>query len=159
MAEQKTNVMRILDQKKIAYIPHEYSFTKNDIPDGEKVAEMIGKEPKEVYKTLVTVGASKKHYVFVIAVNGQLHLKKAAKAAGEKSIEMIKQKDLLALTGYVHGGCSPIGMKKPFKTFFQKEMLELKTVTLSAGKIGRQIELAPEDIIKAVDAATADVTA
>ena len=157
MAEQKKNVMRFLDQKKIAYIPHEYSFSKDEVPDGVSVAAMIGKNQEEVYKTLVTKGASKKYFVFVIPVAEQLDLKKAAKAAGEKSVEMIKQKELLPLTGYIHGGCSPIGMKKPFKTFFHDAVLSLKTVTVSAGKVGRQIEIAPEDIIKAVGASTADI--
>lgn len=157
MAEQKTNVMRFLDQKKIAYIPHEYSFSKDEVPDGVSVAAMIGKNQEEVYKTLVTKGASKKYFVFVIPVAEQLDLKKAAKAADEKSVEMIKQKELLPLTGYIHGGCSPIGMKKPFKTFFHDAVLLLKTVTVSAGKVGRQIEIAPEDIIKAVGASTADI--
>lgn len=157
MPEQKTNVMRILEQKKIPYIPHEYSFKKGESPDGVSVAAMIGKNAEEVYKTFVTKGASKKYYVFVIPVAEQLDLKKAAKAAGEKSIEMIKQKELLPLTGYIHGGCSPVGMKKPFKTFFHEDVLFLDTVTVSAGKVGRQIEVAPEDLIKAVEASTANI--
>lgn len=158
MAEFKTNVMRFLDQKKIKYIPHEYPVG-DDIPtDGITVANMINKDVSEVYKTLVTVGASKKNYVFVIPVAAQLDFKKCARAAGEKNIEMIKQKDLLPLTGYIHGGCSPLGMKKPFKTFFQQDVSSLSTVTVSAGKIGHQIEIAPELILKLTNGRTADVT-
>ncbi|MCQ2479371.1 MAG: aminoacyl-tRNA deacylase, partial [Clostridia bacterium] len=121
------------------------------------VANFIKKDPSTVYKTLVTVGASKRNYVFVIPVAAQLDLKKCAKAAGEKNIEMIKQKELLPLTGYIHGGCSPLGMKKPFKTFFQQDVSSLETVTVSAGKIGHQIEIAPALILKLANARTADV--
>lgn len=157
MAEFKTNVMRFLDQKKIKYIPHEYPVG-DDIPtDGITVANFIKKDVTEVYKTLVTVGASKKNYVFVIPVAEQLDFKKCAKAAGEKNIEMIKQKDLLPLTGYIHGGCSPLGMKKPFKTFFYEDVLNLETVTVSAGKIGHQIEISPELILKLTNGRTADI--
>lgn len=158
MADLKTNVMRILDQKKIPYIPHEYKSPDGTAPDGVTVANMLGKSTAEVYKTLVTKGASKKNYVFVVPSDGQLDLKKAAKAVNEKSVEMIKQKELLPLTGYVHGGCSPIGMKKLFKTVFHSDVLNLETVTVSAGKIGRQIEISPDAIIKAVAATTADIT-
>ncbi len=158
MADIKTNVMRILDQKKIPYIPHEYESVDGNPPDGVTVASMIGKTPAGVYKTLVTKGASKKNYVFVVPSDAQLDLKKAAKAVGEKSVEMIKQKELLPLTGYIHGGCSPIGMKKLFKTVFHSDVLSLETVTVSAGKVGRQIEISPEKIIKAVAATTADIT-
>ncbi len=159
MADIKTNVMRILDQKKIPYTPYEYKCDPSDPPDGVTVAQFLQKTPDEVYKTLVTKSASKKYYVFVIPSAGQLDLKKAAKAVGEKSVEMIKQKELLPLTGYVHGGCSPIGMKKQFITVFHKDVSALKTVTLSAGKVGRQIELAPEDIINLISAKTAELTA
>ena len=158
MAGFKTNVMRILDQKKIPYIPHEYHSPDGNAPDGVTVASMIGKTPREVYKTLVTQGASKRYYVFVVPSDGQLDLKKAAKAVAEKSVEMIKQKELLPLTGYVHGGCSPVGMKKPFKTVFHSDVLNLATVTVSAGKVGHQVEIEPQTIIKAVAATTADIT-
>lgn len=157
MAEFKTNVMRFLDQKKIKYIPHEYPVGEDIPTDGVTVANMIKKDVAEVYKTLVTVGASKKNYVFVIPVAESLDFKKCAKAAGEKNIEMIKQKDLLPLTGYIHGGCSPLGMKKPFKTFFYEDVTKLGTVTVSAGKIGHQIEIAPELILKLTNGRTADV--
>ena len=159
MAEFKTNVMRTLDQKKIKYIAHEYPVDDNTPIDGVSVASYIKKDAASVYKTLVCVGASKKYYVFVIPVADQLDLKKCAKAAGEKKVEMIKQKELLPLTGYVHGGCSPIGMKKPFKTFFHSDVLSLETVTVSAGKIGYQIEVEPETLLRFVNASTAQLVA
>lgn len=158
MAGFKTNVMRILDQKKLVYTPHEYHSPDGTAPDGVTVASMIGKAPREVYKTLVTQGASRRYYVFVVPSDGQLDLKKAAKSVGEKSVEMIKQKELLPLTGYVHGGCSPVGMKKPFKTVFHSDVLSLATVTVSAGKVGYQVEVEPQTIISAVAATTADIT-
>lgn len=157
MAETKTNVMRLLDKQKIKYIPHSYPHGDDIATDGVSVAGFLGKDPSSVYKTLVTRSASKSYYVFVIPVAEHLDLKKAAKAVKEKSIEMIKQNELLQLTGYVHGGCSPIGMKKSFKTTFHEDILSLETVTLSAGKIGSQIELSPADIIKATRGATADL--
>ena len=156
MAEQKTNVMRVLDQKKIRYIAHEYPH--GDAPvDGETVASLIGKDADCVYKTLVTRGSSKKLYVFVVPVKQELDLKLAAKAAGEKSIEMIHVSEITALTGYVRGGCSPIGMKKQYPTFFDSAVNDLDTVIVSAGKIGAQVELAPADLIRLVRAATADI--
>ncbi len=157
MAETKTNVMRLLDKQKIKYIPHSYPHGDDIATDGVSVAGFLGKDPSSVYKTLVTRSASKNYYVFVIPVAEHLDLKKAAKSVKEKSIEMIKQNELLPLTGYVHGGCSPIGMKKSFKTTFHEDILSLETVTLSAGKIGSQIELSPADIIKATRGATADL--
>lgn len=157
MAEFKTNVMRTLESKKINYTAHSYPVNDGTPIDGVSVASYIKKDAASVYKTLVCESASKKHYVFVIPAAEQLDLKKCAKAAGEKKIEMIKQKDLLPLTGYVHGGCSPIGMKKPFKTFFHKDVLSLPTVTVSAGKIGYQIELEPQTLIGFIGAQTADL--
>lgn len=118
---------------------------------------MLGQDPKVVYKTLVTVAKSKKNYVFVIPVEEELDLKKAAKAANEKSIEMLKSKELLPLTGYVHGGCSPIGMKKAFTTFLHSTAKEQKHIIFSAGKIGYQVEVAPEDLAKVVRFTFADV--
>ena len=156
MAEFKTNVMRILDKSKIKYTVHAFNCG-DTVPSGTEAAKLLGKKPDEVYKTLVTRGATKQYYVFVIPVETHLDLKKAAKSVGEKSIEMIKQSELLPLTGYVHGGCSPIGMKKRFKTVFQKEVELLSTVTLSAGKIGYQIELEPQSLLSFVGADTADV--
>ena len=157
MAETKTNVMRLLDKQKINYTPHFYPHG-DDIPtDGVTVAEFLGKDPEAVYKTLVTRSASKTYYVFVVPVAEHLDLKKAAKSVGEKSIEMIKQNELLPLTGYIHGGCSPVGMKKSFKTTYHEAILNLDTVTLSAGRIGSQVELSPSDIIKITRGQTADI--
>lgn len=153
---EKTNVMRFLDAKKIA---HEcYFFDCETAPSGEEVAAFLHKDPAQVFKTLVTAGKSGAHYVFMVPVTGELDLKKAAAAAGEKNVEMIKSKDLLPLTGYVHGGCSPIGMKKYFPTFIHSSAKDLPTVIFSAGKIGRQVELAPADLFKAVRIFYADLT-
>ena len=142
MSEEKTNVMRVLDQKKVPYTPHHYAHPDGAV-DGASVAALIDKDPASVCKTLVTQGASKKYYVFVIPVLKELDLKAAAKAVGEKSIEMIKQAQLIPLTGYVHGGCSPVGMKKQFPTVFDQSVEGLDTITVSAGKIGAQVEVAP----------------
>ena len=142
MSEEKTNVMRVLDQKKVPYTPHHYAHPDRAV-DGASVAALIDKDPASVCKTLVTQGASKKYYVFVIPVLKELDLKAAARAVGEKSIEMIKQAQLLPLTGYVHGGCSPVGMKKQFPTVFDQSVEGLDTITVSAGKIGAQVEVAP----------------
>lgn len=146
--EEKTNVMRILEQKKIAYQPH--SYVTADAVSGTEVAAVLGQDPKRVFKTLVTVAKSGNHYVFVIPVEKELDLKKAAKAVGEKSIDMVKSKELLGLTGYIHGGCSPIGMKKFFKTTFQKEAAEYDTIMFSAGKIGYQVELPLKEVSKVI---------
>ena len=142
MAEEKTNVMRILDQKKVAYTPHHYAHPGGAV-DGVSVAALIDRDPGSVCKTLVTQGASQKYYVFVIPVGRELDLKAAAKAAGEKSIAMLPQARLLPLTGYVHGGCSPIGMKKLFPTVLDQSVENLDAIVVSAGRIGAQVELAP----------------
>ena len=142
MSEEKTNVMRLLDQKKVPYTPHHYAHPDGAV-DGASVAALIDRDPAGVCKTLVTQGASKKYYVFVIPVLRELDLKGAARAVGEKSIEMIRQAQLLPLTGYVHGGCSPVGMKKLFPTVLDQSVEGLDTITVSAGKIGAQVELAP----------------
>jgi Cys-tRNA(Pro)/Cys-tRNA(Cys) deacylase len=142
MVKVKTNAIRILDAKKIAYEVLTYENQDGKI-DGVSVAEKIGRNPLEVFKTLVSQGASKNIYVFVIPVEAELDLKKAAKAAGEKNIEMIPVKDILKWTGYIRGGCSPIGMKKEYKTFLDESCLELERMVVSAGKIGVQIVLAP----------------
>lgn len=152
----KTNVMRLLEQKKIAYKSYYYGDT--DAISGEEVAKVLNQNENQVYKTLVTVGASKTNYVFVIPVNKELDLKKAAKASGEKNIAMIKSKDLLSLTGYIHGGCSPIGMKKPFKTFIDITCENFETIIFSAGKIGYQVEVSPKDLLKIVNYRTFDLT-
>lgn len=156
MTEQKTNVMRVLEQKKIKYIPHEYPHGA-DAVDGMTVARITGVAPEKVYKTLVTRGASKTIHVFVIPVSAELDLKKAAKAVGEKSIDMLRVSEINAVTGYVRGGCSPIGMKKQYGTVYQTDISALDTVLVSAGKIGFQIELAPEALIKLTRGKTADI--
>lgn len=152
---EKTNVIRILEQKKIPYEAHYYGDT--EALSGVEVATTLGQDPSRVFKTLVTVGASKNNYVFLVPVNGDLDLKKAAKAAGEKSIAMIKSKELLPLTGYIHGGCSPIGMKKQFVTTVHATFEDYDTVFFSAGKIGYQVELAPTDLGKVIRYSKADI--
>ena len=154
--EEKTNVMRVLEQKGVAYTPHTYP-TDGSI-DGASVAGYLGQDPEHVFKTLVARGASGGYYVFDIPVEDTLDLKKAAKAVGEKSIAMIHQKELLPLTGYTHGGCSPVGMKKQFPTVFHETAEILDSICVSAGKIGYQVEVAPADLIALVGAKTADLT-
>jgi len=153
--EEKTNVMRVLDGKKIVYKSHAYE--PDATMSGEEIAGILGEEPDKVFKTLVTQGKSGAYYVFVVPVKEELDLKKAAKASGEKAIAMIKQKELLPLTGYVHGGCSPIGMKKQFPTFIHETAQELDKIFVSAGKVGFQIELAPVDLINVVGCRPADI--
>ena len=155
--EEKTNVMRTLEQKKIPYTAYTYP-TEGGAMDGVSVANYLGVDPEEVFKTLVAKGASGQYYVFDIPVAESLDLKKAAKAVGEKSIAMLPQKELLPLTGYVHGGCSPVGMKKPFPTVFHETAEILDRIMVSAGKIGFQIQCRPEELIALVGATTADVT-
>ena len=145
MAQEKTNVMRLLGQKKVAFTPHYYAAPDGAV-DGRSVAALIDLPPERVFKTLVTRGAGKQYYVFVIPVTGELDLKAAAKAVGEKSMEMIRQAELLPLTGYVHGGCSPLGMKKQFRTVLDESARDLETMLVSAGKIGAQVEVAPADL-------------
>ena len=154
--EEKTNVMRVLDQKKIPYAAHSYPVG-DTAPDGVTVAQMLGQNPAAVFKTLVTKGASGGYYVFDIPGPEALDLKKAAKAVGEKSIAMLPSKELLPLTGYVHGGCSPVGMKKRFPTVFHESCLGLETMCVSAGKVGFQVEVKPADLIALVGGTTADV--
>lgn len=154
--EEKTNVMRTLEQKKIPYTPHTYD--PNGPIDGVSVAQALGQDPACVFKTLVTRGASGGYYVFDIPVAENLDLKKAARAVGEKSVAMLPQKELLPLTGYVHGGCSPVGMKKQFPTVFHETVELFDTICVSAGKIGAQVEVAPADLIALLGAQTADVT-
>lgn len=153
--QEKTNVMRILDQKKITYESHTYDTT--EAISGMEVATVLGQNPNQVFKTLVTVGASKKNYVFVVPVYGELNLKKAAKAVGEKSIQMIKSKELLPLTGYIHGGCSPIGMKKLFPTVIHESATECDTIIFSGGKIGYQVQLSVDDLKKVIPFSLADI--
>lgn len=153
--QEKTNVMRLLEQKKIPYQMHDY--TGSGAIAGEEVARVLGENPDEVFKTLVTVGKSKQNYVFIVPVNKELNLKKAASAVGEKSIEMIKSKDLLGLTGYVHGGCSPIGMKKQFPTVVHNTAEAMENILFSGGKIGVQVELKTEDFKKIINIKFADI--
>ncbi len=157
MAEDKTNVMRVLDQKKIPYIPHTYDVS-DGVLDGVTAASRLGVAPETCFKTLVTVGASRRNHVFVVPVERELDLKAAARAVGEKSIEMIKQAQLLPLTGYIHGGCSPVGMKKRFPTVIDASAEGLSQMTVSAGKIGRQVSLAPHDLAELVGAEFAAVS-
>ena len=156
MAEQKTNVMRVLEQKKIPYTPHSYPHGEGAV-DGVTVAALTGLAPEKVFKTLVTVGASKRNYVFVIPVAAELDLRKAAKAAGEKSVAMIHVNEINALTGYVRGGCSPVGMKKRFDTYYHESCLKLDSMAVSAGKIGAQVELAPDALLRLTGGKTADL--
>lgn len=150
----KTNVMRILEEKKIAYQCFTYDNTKLNAVE---VADCLGQSPDAVFKTLVTVGKSKEHYVFMLPGHKELDLKKAAQAAGEKFIEMIPQKELLPLTGYIHGGCSPIGMKKQFKTFIDESAERQENIYFSAGRIGHQIQLSLRDLQKVIQVFPADI--
>lgn len=151
----KTNVMRVLDAKKIEYISHCYAQT--DAISGVEIAAVLGQNPDKVFKTLVTQGSSKNYFVFMVPVEKELDLKKAAKTVGEKSIAMIKSKELLPLTGYIHGGCSPIGMKKQFVTTIHNTASGFDTIIFSAGKIGYQVELPLDSLKKVVRINTADI--
>ena len=156
--EEKTNVVRILEAAGIPCTAYEVPLPKGEVPDGVTAAKLLGKPPEQVFKTLVAQGPKGEHFVFVIPVAETLDLKKAAKAAGVKSVSMLPQKQLLPLTGYVHGGCSPIGMKKQFPTVFHETAEILDTIMVSAGKIGFQVELSPADLIELVGGSTEDVT-
>ena len=155
--EEKTNVMRILEQHGIPYTPHTYEHEEGVAVDGVTVARSLNQDPECVFKTLVARGASKGIYVFAIPVADSLDLKKAAKAVGEKSIEMVAVKEINALTGYVRGGCSPVGMKKEYPTVFHETAEIIDTIMVSAGKIGYQVELAPDALIELVGGTIADV--
>ena len=156
--DDKTNVMRLLDQRRIPYTPHTYPHQEGVAVDGLTVARTLGLDPETVFKTLLARGASGGLYVFDIPVEDSLDLKKAAKAVGEKSIAMLHQKELLPLTGYVHGGCSPVGMKKQWPTVFDETAELFDTICVSAGKIGFQVELSPAALIDLVGGTTADLT-
>lgn len=153
----KTNVMRILDKAKIPYQAHYYDHEDGAI-DGISVAQKLGQREEQVFKTLVTRGASKNYYVFVIPVAKELNLKAAAKAVGEKSVEMIHVSEINKVTGYIRGGCSPIGMKKQFSTVVDASCKQQPVIIVSAGKIGTQVELSPENLLKFVGAETAGIT-
>ena len=152
---EKTNVMRILDKEHIKY--QAYDYTKLNVISGMDVAASLGEDFNHVFKTLVTVAKSGNHYVFVLPVNKELDLKKCAKAVNEKSIAMELSKNLLALTGYSHGGCSPIGMKKQFKTIIARESQGLETIIVSGGKIGYQIEINLEDLKRIINYELKDI--
>lgn len=156
MAEFKTNVMRILEKAKISYTAHEYPHGK-DAVDGVTVANLLGQDKKCVFKTLVTKGTSGNYFVFVVPVADELDLKKAAKSVGEKSVEMIAVKDILKITGYIRGGCSPVGMKKHYTTVYHESCLDNKNIIVSAGKIGYQIDLEPKTLIEFTNGKTADI--
>ena len=164
MHTEKTNAMRALDRAgvkygSLSYLPEGKEISPEDAPSGVEAAAMMGIPPERVFKTLETQGKSLAHYVFVIPVARELDLKKAARAVGEKSVEMIKSKELFPLTGYVHGGCSPLGMKKQFVTVLDESARGQERIVFSAGKIGRQIEVSPADLAKALKFAFADLTA
>ena len=145
---EKTNVMRILDQKKINYTP--YSYECEEAISGIEVANLLNKDQNQVFKTLVTIGSSKNYFVFLVPVHKELDLKKAAKSVNEKSISMIKSKELLPLTGYIHGGCSPIGMKKQFVTTIDSSANNFESIIFSGGKIGYQVEVKLVDLSKII---------
>ena len=156
MAQVKTNAMRLLDTNDIQYTTHSYENKDGKI-DGIAVAHKIEKDANQVFKTLVTQGHSKEFYVFVIPVAEELDMKKASKAASEKSIEMIHVKDINIITGYIRGGCSPLGMKKVFKTYIQEDAILFDTIVFSGGKIGAQIEMNPKDLQKVIECSFVDV--
>lgn len=157
MDNLKTNAMRILDKSGITY--NTYSYDHSDgLIDGVSVARKMGQQPEQVYKTLVTQGASREYYVFVIPVAKDLDLKAAAKSVGNKSIEMIKVSDINKVTGYIRGGCSPIGMKKQYKTVIDESCKSLNKIIISAGKIGHQIEMSPSDLVKLINANIESIT-
>ena len=151
---EKTNVMRLLDAAKLTYTPYEYD---RQLTDGEKIASFLGEDPERVFKTLVTRGNDNNYYVFCVPVAHSLNLKKAAKSVGIKSIEMIYQKDLLPLTGYIHGGCSPIGMKKKFKTIINDTAILFDKIFVSGGRVGFQVELNPNLLKDYVNAQFLDI--
>ena len=151
---EKTNAMRKLDSLKIPYRAHTYSA---DITNGLEVATALGENPKQVFKTLVTVAKSGNHYVYMLPVGEELDLKKAAAAVGEKAVDMLKSKDLLGLTGYIHGGCSPIGMKKFFRTTIHQSSVNFATIVFSGGRRGLQIELSLADLAKVIKYDLADI--
>ncbi len=155
--DDKTNVMRLLDQRRIPYTPRTYPHQEGVAVDGLTVAQALGLDPETVFKTLLARGASGGIYVFVIPVGDTLDLKKAAKAVREKSVEMVHVKEIFALSGYIRGGCSPVGMRKPYPTVFHETAGIVDTITVSAGKIGCQVTLSPADLIALVEGSEADL--
>ena len=155
-ANEKTNVVRTLEQRRIPF--QAFSYESGGAITGLEVAAILGEDPAQVFKTLVTTGRSTRHYVFVIPVGAGLDLKKAAKAVGEKALEMLKQKDLFSLTGYIHGGCSPIGMKKPFRTTIDATAAQFDSIIFSGGRIGLQVQVGMADLARVVPYELADIT-
>lgn len=151
---QKTNALRILDKEKIAYEVFEYD---SSLTNGELVAESLGENKAQVFKTLVTISSTKEYFVFVVPVVETLDLKKAAKVAGVKSVDMLPQKELLGLTGYIHGGCSPVGMKKSFKTFIHDSACYFDKIFVSAGRVGMQVKISPYDLQKVTNCEFVDL--
>lgn len=154
--EEKTNAMRELEQKKIVFKTH--SYVNTSAISGMEVASVLNEDPNYVFKTLVTIGKSGNHFVFLVPVNRELNLKKAAKTVGEKSISMVKQAELLQLTGYIHGGCSPVGMKKLFKTVIDESASSYDKIIFSGGKIGYQIETTLSELKKAISFILGDIS-
>ena len=155
--ELKTNAMRMLEKLKI---PYDYqTYECENFEDGVQVAKLLGQSPDITFKTLVTVGKSAKYYVFVLPVNLEMDLKKCAKAVGEKSLDTIHVKDIQNVTGYIRGGCSPIGMKKPFRTVIHESAKDLESIIVSGGRIGLQLKLTPDNLIKACSGEFADIAA
>ncbi len=152
--EEKTNAVRLLEQKKINFTLHNYG---GEAISGTEVAAVLGENPNDVFKTLVTVGKSGAHYVFAVPVNRELDLKKAARTVGEKSVDMVKSRELLPLTGYIHGGCSPVGMKKFFRTVIHTSAAERGKIFVSGGRIGMQIETTLDELKKAIRLELADL--
>ena len=153
--EVKTNAMRMLEKNKVSYEAYTYECT--EFTDGGQIADILGLPHEKVYKTLVTIGKSKSYYVFVLNIDDELDMKKAAKAAGEKSLEMLPLKELTPVTGYVRGGCTSIGMKKQFPTIISDSILNLEKVVVSGGRLGSQLELNPQDLIKVTRAKVENV--
>ena len=154
--QAKTNAMRMLERAKVAYIPHEYPH-EDGVIDGLAVARKLGQPPEQVFKTLVTRGAGGGYFVFVIPVAEELDLKKAARSVKQKSVAMIHVAEINGITGYIRGGCSPVGMKKQFPTVIHQSALQQPTIMVSGGRIGTQVELAPADLVKAARAQVADL--
>ncbi len=156
--EMKTNAMRMVENEGISYIEHTYDVS-DGVPDGLTVARRTNQDPDHVFKTLVTQGDDRNYYVFVIPVTSKLDLKACARAAGVKSVEMIPQKDLLRITGYIHGGCSPVGMKKRFPTYYDETVVLFDTILVSGGRVGLQMEINPDDLIALTNGKIAPLTA
>lgn len=153
--DNKTNAMRMLDKLNIPYTPHTYEC--ENFVDGVQIAELLGEDTAMTFKTLVTVGKSGKYYVFCLPVDREMDLKKCARAVGEKALTPVHVKDILAVTGYIRGGCSPLGMKKPYRTVIHESARELERIIVSGGRLGLQLELAPGDLVKACTGEFADI--